>query len=58
MAEEKKKLQNLKDNEEPTTISLLNSVKFITFVEKTREGFRKNYNDLRKFPKMNDDDWK
>ena len=46
-----------KDNKELTTMSLLNSVKFIAFVEKTREKFKKKYNDLRKFPKMNDADW-
>ena len=45
-------------NTELTITSLLNSVRFVTFVEKTREEFKKNYKDLRKFPKMNDDDWK
>lgn len=37
---------------------LLNSVRFSIFVEKTREEFKKNYSDFRKFPTMNDDDWK
>lgn len=47
-----------KDNKELTTISLLNSVKFIAFVDKTRETFKKDYDNLRRFPKMNDQDWK
>lgn len=47
-----------KNNKELLTISLLKAQKFATFVEKTREEFRKNHSDLRKFPKMNDDDWK
>ena len=45
-------------NTELTITSLLHSVRFATFVEETREEFKKNYKDLRKFPKMNDDDWK
>lgn len=45
------------DNREITKISLLNSVKFATYIEKTREEFKKSHNDLRKFPKMNDKDW-
>lgn len=47
-----------KDNKELIITSLVNSVKFSIFVEKTKEEFKNNYSDLRKFPKMNDDDWK
>jgi len=32
--------------------------KFANFVEKIRVEFKKNYNDLRKFPKMSMHDWK
>jgi len=45
-------------NTELTITSLLHSVRFATFVEETREEFKKNYKDLSKFPKMNGDDWK
>lgn len=47
-----------KDNKDLPTILLLNNVRFITFVEKTKDEFKKSYNDLHKFPKMDDEDWK
>lgn len=47
-----------KDNKKLIITSLVNSVKFSIFVEKTKEEFKNNYSDLRKFPKMTDDDWK
>ena len=45
-------------NAELITTSLLQSVRFTAFVDKTRGKFKKDYEDLRKFPKVNDDDWK
>lgn len=47
-----------KDNKELMITSLFNSPKFITYVEKTRQDFIKNHNNLRKYPKLNKSDWK
>ncbi len=38
--------------------SLVNSSKFNVFVQETREDFRSNCANLRRFPKMNEGDWK
>lgn len=47
-----------KDNKELMIALLFNSPKFITYVEKTRQDFIKNHNNLRKYPKLNKSDWK
>ena len=46
-----------KDNTELMMIALHNSPKFITFIEKTREDFKANKTNLRKFPMMSESDW-
>lgn len=46
-----------RDNKELTTISLANSPKFRIFVKGTREDFKSNSTNLRRFPKMNASDW-
>jgi hypothetical protein len=47
-----------KDNEEIITSSLYNSPKFIAHIEATRQDFLKNRNNLRKYPKLKENDWK
>lgn len=46
-----------KSNEELTTLALSNSSKFISFVKQTRENFKVNHMNFRKYPKMNGNDW-
>lgn len=47
-----------KDNKELTIDSLLNSSKFISYVEKARQDFIKESSNFHKYPKLNESDWK
>lgn len=47
-----------KANEELVALSLFNSSKFISFVKQTKENFKVNHMNFRKYPKMNKNDWK
>lgn len=46
------------DDKTLTIASLVNSPKFNASVQETRENFKSNHTNLRKFPKMNESDWK
>lgn len=46
------------DNNNILTTMLINSVQFIGAVSKSRSDFIKNHNNKRKYPKMEDSDWK
>ena len=47
-----------KNKKEIETASLLNSPKFIVYVEKVRQDFIANRSNFRKYPKLNESDWK
>lgn len=46
-----------KNNKELTIESLLNSSKFISYVEKVRQDFIKEPNNFHKYPKLSESDW-
>lgn len=49
----------LGEHDEEATINVLfNSPKFIRYIEKTREDFKSNHLNNRKYPKMDKNDWK
>lgn len=47
-----------KNTKELTSVVLATSVKFSSYIEKTRTEFNKNPKDLKKFPKMDAAYWK
>lgn len=46
------------DDKTLIAVSLVNSPKFRIFVQETREDFKSNNTNLRRYPKMNESDWK
>lgn len=46
-----------KNNKELTIESLLNSSKFINYVENVRQNFIKESNNFHKYPKLEESDW-
>lgn len=45
-------------NEELLKLAIFNNSKFIAFVTQTRKDFKLNHKNYRKYPKMNEKDWK
>lgn len=43
--------------EEINYFKMINSIKLADYVKETREKFKSSYNNIKKFPKMDESDW-